>query len=381
MFLLFFGVVITLYTLLTLYIFSRGVQVFAAGTHSRTLFIWSFWLLAASYPLARIVERIWLSPFSDVLTWIGSFWLALFFYLLLATVLIDILRLVNWIVPFFHLLSPNPSGLRSITAMVTLAVVGGIVIAGHINALSTRVTHYQLHISKKGPASGKLRVVAVSDIHLGTLIGPRRLDKLTQLVALQHPDLILFAGDLVDEDLAPVIRHDLGKYLRRFQAPMGVYAITGNHEYIGGAEKAVTYLSDHGLTLLRDTAVLVDDAIYIVGREDRDRSRFAGKNRKNLQEVSALVDPSKPVILLDHQPYNLQQAVEQGFDLQISGHTHHGQLWPLNYITSAIFELSKGYTRKGKTHFIVSTGYGTWGPPVRTGNRPEIVVADLTFDR
>jgi predicted MPP superfamily phosphohydrolase len=92
------------------------------------------------------------------------------------------------------------------------------------------------------------------------------------------------------------------------------------------------------------------------------------------------VDRSRPVILLDHQPFNLERSVEQGVDLQLSGHTHHGQLWPFNYITTAIYEISSGYKLIGKSHFYVSTGFGTWGPPVRLGNRPEIVQIKITFD-
>lgn len=381
MFLIFFGVVLTLYTLLNLYIHSRGAQAFAAGSTSRVVFSWLFWILAVSYPLARITERFWLSPVSDALTWVGSFWLAIFFYLLLATLLIDVLRLINWVVPFFHLLSPDQSWLKIMTFTVTVGLVLTLVAAGHINALTTQVAHHSVHIRKKGPLTGVTRVVAVSDVHLGTLIGPRRLSNLAELVAAQKPDMILFAGDVVDEDLAPVIRHDLGALLQKFKAPMGVFAITGNHEYIGGAERAVKYLADHGLVVLRDTAVLVDDALWVVGREDRDRDRFSGKSRKSLGELAAMIDLSKPAILLDHQPFKLDEVARSGFDIQISGHTHHGQLWPLNFITSAIFELSKGYLPKGDSHFFVSTGFGTWGPPVRTGNRPEIMVIDITFDR
>ena len=136
----------------------------------------------------------------------------------------------------------------------------------------------------------------------------------------------------------------------------------------------------HGLTLLRDSALLVNNSIYIVGREDRDIKRFSGAERKSLPQLMEGVDRSKPIVLLDHQPYNLHEAAEAGVDLQLSGHTHHGQLWPFGYVTQRIFEVSRGYLQKGGTHFYVSTGFGTWGPPVRTGNRPEIMVFDLVFE-
>ena len=132
---------------------------------------------------------------------------------------------------------------------------------------------------------------------------------------------------------------------------------------------------------MRDTSLLIDQRFYLVGRDDRDKSRFTGKKRKELGELMQHVDLSRPVILMDHQPFNLEKARELGVDLQVSGHTHHGQLWPFNYITNAIYELSYGYKQIGQTHFYVSTGFGTWGPPVRLGNRPEIVQIKLIFDQ
>jgi predicted MPP superfamily phosphohydrolase len=185
---------------------------------------------------------------------------------------------------------------------------------------------------------------------------------------------------MVDEDLAPVIRHDLGRSLKKLRAPLGVFSITGNHEYIGGAEKAVKYLTEHGITVLRDTAISIDESFYLAGRDDRDKPRFSGKPRKSVAEILQGIDKTKPVILMDHQPFKLIDAADAGVDLQLSGHTHHGQLWPFNYITKAIYELSWGYKKINNAHFYVSSGYGGWGPPVRTGNRPELVNIRIHFE-
>jgi predicted MPP superfamily phosphohydrolase len=184
---------------------------------------------------------------------------------------------------------------------------------------------------------------------------------------------------VVDEDLAPVIRNNLGDSLKKLSAPMGVFAITGNHEYIGGAESACRYLADHGIKMIRDSAVLVAESFYLIGREDRDRPRFIGKPRVPVDRLMENIDAGKPVIMLDHQPFELDRKEELGIDLTLSGHTHHGQMFPLNYLTKAIYEVSWGYKKKGNTHAYVSSGYGGWGPPVRTGNRPEIVLISLHF--
>jgi hypothetical protein len=160
---------------------------------------------------------------------------------------------------------------------------------------------------------------------------------------------------------------------------LGIYASTGNHEHIGGVEEACKYLTEHDITVLRDSVIMVNNEFYLIGREDRDARRFSGAGRKSLDELMKNVDSEFPLILMDHQPFNLEQASSKGIDLQISGHTHNGQLWPLDYITDAIYEKSWGYEKKGNTHIYVSSGIGTWGPPVRTGNRPEIVNIKLNF--
>jgi predicted MPP superfamily phosphohydrolase len=205
------------------------------------------------------------------------------------------------------------------------------------------------------------------------------LNAIVETINGLEPDLILLPGDIVDEDLRPVINQNLGETLRKLKAKYGVLAITGNHEYIGGVEEACRYLEEHGITVLRDTSVRVNNSLFVVGREDRSISQFAGKKRKPLEELMTKVDKRFPIILMDHQPFGLDEAVGHGVDLQLSGHTHHGQIWPFQLITKAVYELSWGYLKRAATHFYVSSGVGTWGPPVRIGNTPEIVNIQLTF--
>ena len=181
------------------------------------------------------------------------------------------------------------------------------------------------------------------------------------------------------KDLAPVIQNNLGEYLRQIKAKYGIYAVTGNHEYIGGVEPAVKYLTEHGVNVLRDSAVLIDDSFYIIGREDIRTRGFRGIKRKPLEEIVKFLDRSKPLIMMDHQPFKLEEAEKNGIDLQISGHTHHGQLWPFNFVTKKVYELSWGYKQKGNTHYYVSCGAGTWGPPVKIGNISEIVNIKLNY--
>ncbi len=380
-FIIFITVVLVIYGLVNSYIFIRGLQAIPAGSTWRPWYIAGFWFIASTFVLARILERAYPGDFTGIITWIGSFWLAFMLYFILIAVFIDLARVINH---FFHIFPQSfyenyqQTKLATLYASMFLATL--IVAGGFINARNPRVKKLELNIGKVVPGAKSLNIVMASDIHLGTIIAKRKAHRLVAAINELHPDIVLFAGDLVDEDLAPVIRNNLGADLLEIKSRLGVYAITGNHEYIGGAEKAVKYLDEHGVTVLRDTALFIDKRFYLVGREDRDKPRFTGKIRKELSELLQQVDNSFPVILMDHQPFNLERAVKQGVDLQLSGHTHHGQLWPFNYITTAIYEISCGYRLIGKTHFYVSTGFGTWGPPVRLGNRPEIVQIKLNFE-
>ena len=380
-FLIFFSIVILIYSLVNYYIYIRGMQALPAGMAFKSWYPWIFLFLSASYIIGRFLERVWISPVSTFFTFTGSFWLAFMIYFLMAVVVIDIVRIVIFFIPAKPgFMINNYADFKKYLFLVVVAVTGIIVLAGHINALTPRVKRIDIRIDKKAGTTKTLHIAAASDIHMGTLVGPRRTAKLVKMINERNADLILFAGDIVDEDLAPVIKYDLGRSLLKLKAPLGVYAITGNHEYIGGADAAVSYLEEHGIKMLRDTSIKINESFYLAGRNDRDSKRFSAKERKNLAAVLEGVDLSLPVIMMDHQPFNLQQVADAGVDFQLSGHTHHGQLWPFNYITNAIYELSWGYKKKDNSHFYVSSGYGGWGPPVRSGNRPEILDIYITFN-
>lgn len=379
-FFVFFTIVLSIYGLLSTYIYIRGYQALAAQAWIRPWYTFLFFSLTASYVVARFLERYSSGWLSDGLTWIGSFWLGAFIYLCLFMLVSDIVRLADYAFPFL----PRHDLLlwSKLKLFLFYGVLGSLVLVltgSYYNARHPVTRDVVMKINKAAGDRKQLHIAAVSDIHLGTIIGKTRLKELVLRLNGLKPDIILLAGDVVDEDLAPVIRENLGEELRELDAPLGVYAITGNHEYIGGVEAAVKYLEEHGIKVLRDTSVLIYGHIALAGREDRDKNRFSGKQRKTLQELLAGLDQRAPIILMDHQPFNLEKAVEAGVDFQLSGHTHHGQLWPLNYVTQAIYQLSSGYRQIENTHFYVSNGVGTWGPPLRSGNRPEILNIKLEF--
>jgi predicted MPP superfamily phosphohydrolase len=378
-FIIFFSIVIVLYGLINTYIYLRGLQVISLGSPLRIWFTVVFWFLSLSYIAARLLERIALSWLSDGLVWIGSYWLGAMAYFLIILLAIDLLRLVNYIVPFFpDFLMRNLQHTKQVMALIVIGIVFLTVVGARFNAMMPRIQTLELTIHKNSPLK-ELNVALVTDVHLGTIICNSHFTRIVEKINSLNPDIVLFAGDLVDEDIEPMIRQNLGETLRQIKSKYGIYGITGNHEYIGGVEPACKYLVEHGVTMLRDSTVQVAGAFTLVGREDLSIRQFSGKQRKQLGDLMKDVDTSLPVILMDHQPLRLDDAVDHGADLQLSGHTHHGQLWPFNYISQAVYELSWGYKKKGNTHFYVSCGVGTWGPPMRTGNRPEVVNVKLKF--
>ncbi len=379
-FIIFFSIVLVIYSSANYYIFIRGCQALQALPRLKILYYVVFGILFLSYLAAMFLARNYPSPLSAALDWAGSFWLGAMVYFFFFVIFWDIIRLINY---FFHfypsLVTANYPLTKLYVLGFTVFTVIAVLLGGFINATHPVVKELNLEIDKKAGKLENLRIVSVSDIHMGEIIGRSRISKLAERINKLEPDIVLLPGDLLDQDLNSVLKYKSGEPLKNIKAKFGVYAITGNHEYIGGIKKAAAYIESLDIVLLRDSTALIDSSFYLIGREDRDSKRFAGIGRKTLVELLKGVDKNLPLILLDHQPFHLEDAEKNGIDLQLSGHTHHGQLWPFGYITNKIYELSWGYKRKGNTQYYVSSGYGTWGPPIRTGNTPEIVLINLTF--
>jgi len=189
------------------------------------------------------------------------------------------------------------------------------------------------------------------------------------------PDIILLPGDLFDDDIRPFLDQQIDQSLSKLQAPYGVHATLGNHDrHDGSLQQLIDTLTGSGIRVLYDEALTVDDRFTLVGRRD-----YSDSGRLPLEDVMRRADGQKPVILLDHQPYELDVAERAGVDLVLSGHTHRGQVFPGSIITSLIYENDWGLLRRGEFHSIVTQGYGFWGPPIRLGTRSEIVLIEAEF--
>ena len=374
-FVIFFSIVFTIYFFGNLYIFLKGYNIIPR--ENRLLYTIIFVALAATFIIAKVLESRHSTVFSDILNIAGGFWLAFlvygFIFFLLSDIIFIILRIAAQIG------TENIPAFRRWAFIITVSLSALLIIGGFINAVIPVIRKYDIKIDKQTDDVGSLRIAAVSDIHLGSIIRRRSIIKLSGMLEEMKPDAVFLLGDIIDGELGPVLRGDLLKYFTGPHTKDGLYAITGNHEFIGGAEKTIPYIESKGIRVLKDEIIVLPGGIQVVGRLDKDSFRYFGKARKPLGELMENIDHSRPVILLDHQPMKLEESEKNGVDLQLSGHTHNGQLWPLNHIIKKIFEVGYGYMKKGNTHIIVSSGYGLWGPRVRTKSRPEVLQINIEF--
>lgn len=382
-FFLIFGLIIILFGLLNYYIGLRGWQTLGIYFKIPRKVYWvTFWFLAFSYIAARIVENHLPAAISKILVVLGANWLVFMYYFILIIALVDILRVILGFAGLIPQSLKENSFAPAAIGLALLVVVTAIWGYGTWNATHPRVTRYEIEVNKPAGKLKNLHIVMVSDIHLGTIMGTGRLNRMVDMVNELKPDIVLLAGDVIDEDVEYFIQNKMDSHFRKIRSKYGVYAVLGNHEYIGrNADEAVKQLTAGGVTVLKDQYIKVADSFYVAGRDDRSGARFTGRKRKDLSDLLTRVDKSLPVILMDHQPTDLESGRLNGVDLQVSGHTHRGQMFPNQLITSRIYEKDYGYLKKGNFNVIVSSGFGTWGPPVKIGNIAEIVDINIQFNK
>lgn len=307
----------------------------------------------------RVIDRLPM-PVATVCYETGTSTLIVLLYLVMAFLLLDLGRAVS-IVPRSMLHANAYTSITLLLVMLVLFVGGNIYYNNKVRQPLDLVTGKQVG---KGT-----RIVMMSDLHLGYHNRRAELARWVDMVNAERPDMVLIAGDIVDISVRPLIEDGMAAELRRIEAP--VYACLGNHEYLSGEPRAKRFYEEAGITLLRDSVVTVDN-IVIAGRDDRMNA-----GRKSVATLLNGVDRSKYIILLDHQPYHLDRAERAGADFQLSGHTHHGQIWPASWITDAVYECAFGSWQRGKTRYYISSGMGIWGGKFRIGTRSEYVVATV----
>ena len=321
-----------------------------------TVMLFAFLLLFVGFS-----RHIHLSmPLATVVYEIGTSWLFIILYLFMTFLFLDIGRWVH-LVPATFLKNSWAGTLTVAGAMLIIFIYGNIHYHHKVRQPLTLTTEKTL--------ARKMKVVMLSDLHLGYHNRRSELAKWVDKINEEKADLILVAGDIIDKNMQPLEEQEMEKEFLRLNAP--VVACLGNHEYYGGESNALLFYQKADITLLRDSVITVGD-LCIIGRDDRSHPR------KTLGELLNGVDRTKYLIVLDHQPFQLEEAEQNGIDFQLSGHTHHGQVWPISWITERIYECAFGEWQRGNTRYYVTSGMSIWGGKFRIGTRSEYVVAEIT---
>jgi predicted MPP superfamily phosphohydrolase len=326
--------------------------------------------------IVRASERYGFEVFARLVSWTGYIWMAMILLFFSVALLLEIYRL------FVHLaglifrndvgaLLPSARTLFLVPAIVAL----GMVLYGCFEARSIRSEFLVIHSPKIPKEAGRIRIVQISDVHVGVMVRGRYLADILRKVREAEPDLLVSTGDFVDgqgNDLS-----EAAAQLREIRPRYGKFAVTGNHEFYTGIDKALDFTARAGFTTLRGGVATVASVVDLVGVDDPGRHGLGFQGRPSDREVLTLANGGRFTIFLKHQPLLEKESVG-AFDLQLSGHTHKGQIFPFSLITRLVFPYHAGSYRLANGALLhVNRGTGTWGPPVRFLSPPEITVIDL----
>lgn len=327
--------------------------------------------------------------------WVGTTWMLFTIYMTVLLLLYDLIKYINKKKKIFSLdfTAKKPRLIYFCTSLLIVVLAMGY---GNYRFWHPVVTQMNLTVEKHSPNVRNLRIVVATDIHAGYLIDKKIIAMYVDKIMEQKPDLILLVGDMIDYDIKSLYEQRMETEFLRLKAPYGVYASTGNHEYIQLGEakdEKIHWLSNKaGMTVLRDSVVMIADSFYLVGREDD-----MCETRKELPDIMKDVDKQYPVIVMNHEPHRLYEESDAGADIALYGHTHNGQFFPVNTIMKvssviyntgwlpesmkirSMYEIPFGYKKKGDTHIYVSSGLGLAGPQYRVGTISEIVVLNVNF--
>ena len=340
------------------------------------------------------------SGFRRFMKLLSNYWLGVLVYAIMTLGIADGVRLIikyplkNINFPGREILFSNVG--TAVIGTVCAVIISVISIYGVINAGNIQTTKYEISVGKKAGKLKSLNVVLIADLHLGYNIGCRQMEQMAEKINAQNPDLVVVAGDIFDNEYEALDNPDrLAEILRGIHSKYGVYACYGNHDIqekilagftFGGRAKKQSsvemdeFLEKAGFTLLRDEYVLIDNAFYLYGRPDYERPGRGIEERKTAQEITDNMDLSLPVLVIDHEPRELQELADAGVDADLCGHTHDGQLFPGNITIKFLWENACGYLKKDNMHNIVTSGVGLFGPNMRVGTKSEICDIVMHFN-
>jgi uncharacterized protein len=368
-----FHTILTLsYLIPNIYLFARIWQLFIRKDQ-RTYFALIYVALFLVYPVSNLFHEGSAAFVTRVLSGIADYLLPFFLYLFLSVLLLDILLLINRLLKIVPRERIKSRSFRNGGLIACVSFSAVVVVAGIINFNTIRTTVYKITIPAKMSGMSHLKIAFVSDFHLQENTSINFVKNFASEIESIKPDLMLYGGDIVEGDREDEKMDHIERILSSISARYGVFGVLGNHEYYASQDKG-SFFGKAGIEILRDSTVIISNSFVLAGRNDSHT-----RSRKSVQDLMSAIPDTLPVILVDHRPTEIDQISRFSPDVVFSGHTHNGQLFPINLITRRVYELSYGYMKKGATHFIVSSGIRLWGPPVRTTGKSEIVVVDITL--
>jgi len=336
----------------------------------------SLLFLLISPILVRLSEREGYEGAACFLSYLGYSWMGLIFLFFVVSLCLDLYRFAVWMnseIGGFELNHLYPSALILFLAPLLISI--SVNIYGYFEALNIRTEHLVIKTAKIPKNIEKLRIVQISDVHVGMIVRDGRLERMMEAVKKAAPDILVSTGDLVDGQIDNI--YGSLQLLKDIQAKYGKYAVTGNHEFYAGLDQALDFTRRAGFTVLRGEGINIAGMINIVGVDDPAGKRMG--NYRGIQESKIIADlPGRTyTLLLKHQPI-VDPAALGAFNLQLSGHTHRGQIFPFSMVTGFVFPLQSGsFQLPEGSRLYVSRGTGTWGPPMRFLSPPEITIIDL----
>jgi uncharacterized protein len=369
---MFHTIITTAYVIPNVYVFLRLWQLFinrGYKIHYTIIYL----LVASVYPVSNLFREGDPGIPAAIFEAAGGYVVAFYLYLFLFLLLFDIFLLINYIFKIVPAEKFRGSRFKKTCLSVILSVSICIVVGGVINFNTIRTSEYNIVIPGKSSKIKHLKIAFAADFHLleGTSI--KFVENFYRKISEINPDLMLFGGDITEGGRQKENMIHIEKLLSGIKTKYGVFGVLGNHEYYRGQDKG-SFFDKAGIKILCDTIMAIDSSFNLGGRYD---SHF--RLRKSIGELMKSQKESLPMILLDHRPTEIGEVSNTTTDVQLSGHTHNGQLFPINLITRKIYRISWGYQKIGNTHFFVTSGIRLWGPHVRTTGKSEIMVINITF--
>lgn len=386
---------------------------FYLGVSSYMMFRFFYWMkhcnhrfnwLRFKVPFAVVYLFMALSPViafllpksavAIVIRRISTYWIGIMFYSLLYVVLFDLLRLIAKHTKLKNTLLFSRGSVISIGSVVVACAVATC-LYGIFNARNIKVNEYSVTVNKSCGSDKHLKAVLVADLHMGYAIGVDHITNMVEKINQQDADIVIIAGDIFDNSYDGMDDPEgIKAQLKSIKSKYGVYAVYGNHDIDekilmgftfdwGGkqlhSEKMTNFMKECNIKLINDESVLINDEFYLVGRRDTDKPGTEDGSRAEISELTKDLDNTKPIFVLSHEPDELQKTADAGADIDFSGHTHDGQLFPGNLTIGLFWENPCGMIKKDNMYSIVTSGVGVYGTFMRVGTDAEICSVDIDF--